>query len=244
MSWGRSLRDLSPRAILVLGFALFLVYAFPGYMSTDSVQQLTEARSGHFSDGNPPLMAAQWWLLDRIVSGPILMLLLQGCLFLGGVYVLLQRVLRPRGAAWAAIGILLFPPVLATMAVIWKDAQMAAYLVVGIAAIIQPRLRTRLIGIGLLVAACSIRHNALAAVVPLVAILFEWRRRDAAVEAARDRRGRRGVDGRRDDRRHARARQQASPAHARVHRCRGDDRVHARSQRRRSPARAATARRS
>ena len=175
MRWGRSLRALSPRATLMLGFALFLVYAFPGYMSTDSVAQLLEARTGHFSDAHPPFMSAEWWVLDRIVSGPILMLLLQGALFLGGLYVLFQHVLSPRKAAWTAIGVLLFPPVLTTMAVIWKDSQMTAYLVAGIAAVIQPRLRVRLAGLGLLVAACALRHNALAAVVPLVATLFEWR---------------------------------------------------------------------
>jgi len=169
------IRAASPRAILLGAFALFAIYAFPGYMSSDSVLQLTEARSGHFTDGNPPLMAAEWWVLDRIVSGPILMLLLQGALLLGGLYVLMRRLLEPRAAAWTSAGIFLFPPVLVVMAVIWKDSQMAAFLVAGIAAMIQPRLRTRLVGLGLLVAACSLRHNALAAVVPLVAILFEWR---------------------------------------------------------------------
>ena len=175
MRWGRGLRTLSPPRILLLGFAGFLVYAFPGYMSTDSAQQLVEARTFVFSDGHPPIMAAEWGLLDRIVSGPILMLLLQGMLFLGGLYVLLGRVLSPRAAAWAAIGILLFPPVLTPMAVIWKDSQMAAFLVAGTAAMVHPRLRIRLVGLGLLGVACALRHNAFAAVVPLVFFLFEWK---------------------------------------------------------------------
>ncbi len=171
----RVLRSLSPRAVLLVAFGGFLLYGFPGYMSSDSVLQLTEARTGHFSDGNPPLMAAEWWVLDKIICGPVLMLALQGALLLGGLYVLLRRFLDAKPAAWTAGAILLFPPVLVTMAVIWKDSQMAAYLVAGLAALIQPRLRTRLIGVGLLVAACSLRHNAVAAVVPLIAILFEWR---------------------------------------------------------------------
>jgi hypothetical protein len=171
----RFVRALSPRTILLVAFGGFLLYGFPGYMSSDSVLQLTEARTGHFSDGNPPLMAAEWWVLDKIISGPVLMLCLQGGLLLAGLYVLLRRYLEPRTAAWTAGGILLFPPVLVTIAVIWKDSQMAAYLVAGIAALIQPRLRTRMLGIGLLVAACSLRHNAVAAVIPLIAILFEWR---------------------------------------------------------------------
>ncbi len=171
----RVLRSLSPRTVLLVAFGGFLLYGFPGYMSSDSVLQLTEARTGHFSDGNPPLMAAEWWVLDKIISGPVLMFALQGALLLGGLYVLLRRFLDAKPAAWTAGAILLFPPVLVTMAVIWKDSQMAAYLVAGLAALIQPRLRTRLLGVGLLVAACSLRHNAVAAVVPLIAILFEWR---------------------------------------------------------------------
>ncbi|MEP6859975.1 MAG: hypothetical protein ABJE66_05105 [Deltaproteobacteria bacterium] len=171
----RFVRALSPRGILGAAFALFVIYGFPGYMSNDSMVQLTEARSGHFSDGNPPLMAAEWWLLDRIISGPVLMLLLQGALMLGGLYVLFRRLVIDKTAAWIAGAIFVFPPVMVTMAVIWKDSQMAAYLVAGAAALIQPRLRTRLIGVALLVAACSLRHNAVAAVAPLIAVLFEWR---------------------------------------------------------------------
>lgn len=171
----RRWKTLSPRAILVLGFTLFLIYAFPGYMSTDSANQLVEARTGHFSDGHPPLMAAEWWLLDRIVSGPLLMLLLQGTLFLGGLYYLLRHTVSPRTAAWTAVGIFLYPPVLTTMAVIWKDSQMAAYLVAGTAALLQPRLRVRLGGLGLLVLAAASRHNGFAAALPLAFFLFEWR---------------------------------------------------------------------
>jgi hypothetical protein len=175
MSLGKRIGTLPPRAILAIGYALFLLWAFPGYMSNDSVTQLQEARSGHFSDGNPPLMAAEWFVLDRIISGPVLMLLLQSTLFLVGLYVLLKHVMSERAAAWAAIGILLFPPVLTPMAVIWKDSQMAAYLMAGAAALIQPSRRWRVAGVLLIGAACVMRHNALAAGAPLIGILFEWR---------------------------------------------------------------------
>lgn len=159
----------------MIGFVLFLVWAFPGYMSTDSTNQLLEARSGEFSDAHPPLMSAYWRLFDLVVSGPLLMLLLQGVLFLGGLYLLLVRVLAPRAAAITASAILLFPPVLAPMAVIWKDSQMAAFLVAGTALLLNARLKIRLVGFGLLIAACAVRHNGFAAVVPIVFFMFEWR---------------------------------------------------------------------
>jgi hypothetical protein len=171
----RWLRALSPRAILAIGFTAFFLYGFPGYMSSDSVGQLMEGRAWKFESGHPPLMAAEWAVLDKIVSGPVLMLVLQGVLFLGGTYYVLRSVLAPEPAAWLAILVLLFPPVLTTMVVIWKDSQMAAYLIAGVAALLQPRLGIRLLGLGLLLIACGMRYNAAAAVVPIVFCLFEWR---------------------------------------------------------------------
>jgi hypothetical protein len=171
----RRLGELAPVPVLLLGFALFLIYAFPGYMSTDSVAQLTEARAFRFSDAHPPLMAAEWGVLDRIVSGPILMLFVQGSVFLAGLYHLLKHMLSPVRAAWLACAVLLFPPVLTPMAVIWKDSQMVSFLVAGAAALLHPRLRVRIGGLALIAFACSLRHNALAAAAPLVFFLFEWR---------------------------------------------------------------------
>jgi hypothetical protein len=162
--------------VLAIGFGVFLLYGFPGYMSTDSVVQLIEARRLKFTDGHPPLMAAEWAVLEQFVTGPLLMLLLQGALFLGGLYLLFQRIVQTRNAAaWLATGVMLFPPVLLPMAVIWKDSQMAAYLVMGTALLVSPRRRLRLVGLVCLFVACAVRHNAFAAVVPLVFCLFEWR---------------------------------------------------------------------
>jgi hypothetical protein len=173
---GEHASTLSPRTILTLGFAVFLLYGFPGYMSTDSVSQLEQARTIEFSDGHPPLMAAQWAVLDRIISGPVLMLLLQGLLTLGGLYFIIRRATSSsRNAAWIASTLFVFPPVLVTMAVIWKDSQMAAYLLMGTGLMLQPSLRMRLLGLGCMFVACALRHNAFAAVVPLVFFIFEWR---------------------------------------------------------------------
>ena len=171
----RRIGALSPRAILTLGFAVFLLYGFPGYMSSDSVGQLMEGRELAFHSGHPPLMGAEWALLDVVVTGPLLMLVVQGLLFLVGLYFVLRQLLAPKRAAWVANLVLLFPPVLTTMVVIWKDSQMAAYLIAGTAALVQPRLRIRLLGLVLLLLACGMRHNAAAAAVPLVFCLFEWR---------------------------------------------------------------------
>lgn len=161
--------------ILAIGFAVFLAYAFPGYMSNDSVDQLLDARKQWFSNAHPPIMSAEWLILDMIVAGPVLMLLVQGGLFLGGLAGVLRRVAPPRTAALLAVAVLLFPPVLTTMAVIWKDSQMAGYILAGTAAMLSPRLRVRLIGLGLMTLGAAFRHNAFAASVPLIGLLFVWR---------------------------------------------------------------------
>lgn len=173
--FGRALRTLSPTVILVAGFAVFVMYAFPGYMSNDSCDQLLDARGKHFSDAHPPIMAAEWMILDTIVAGPVLMLLVQGALFLGGLAGVLRHFLAPRVAALLAVAVLLFPPVLTTMAVIWKDSQMASYLLVGAAALMSPRRRVRLLGLVLVTLGCAFRHNAFGASVPLIGLLFVWR---------------------------------------------------------------------
>jgi hypothetical protein len=156
-----------PEAILVIGWGLFLVYAYPGYMSTDSVDQLSQARAGHFTDWHPPLMAREWQLIELFVTGPLGMLLLQSGLFLLGVYLLLARVTTPRAAALAASIVMIVPPVMTTMAVIWKDSQMAGFLVLGTALVLSSRRAARRGGWALLFMACGMRYNAAAAILPL-----------------------------------------------------------------------------
>jgi len=165
----------APALILVAAWGVFLVYAYPGYMSNDSFYALGEARAGLFTDAHPPVMAAEWRLLDQMVAGPFGMLVIQSVLFLGGFFVLLRRHLPAWKAALVAAALFLFPPILAPMAVIWKDCQMAAFVVAGTAAILSPRLPMRIVGLGLLVVGTAFRHNAPAAVLPLIVLLFVWR---------------------------------------------------------------------
>ena len=168
---------MSPVTILVIGWALFLIYAYPGYMSTDSVDQLQQSRAGHYTDWHPALMAREWALIEVFITGPVGMLLVQSGLFLGGVYLLLRRIATPRAAAAFAAFILIFPPVMTTMAVIWKDSQMAGYLAMGAALILSADRRARGAGYAMLFVACGMRYNAAAAILPLLLYaLWPWAR--------------------------------------------------------------------
>ena len=166
---------LQTAGLLAIGFAGLLVYAFPGYMSSDSVAQLVDARSHQYSDWHPPAMAAMWTVVELVAKGPAGMLILQGTLFLLGTFGILRSALSPRTAAIASSAILLFPPVFTPMAVIWKDSQMAGFLLAAIALLLDPRRSRRCAGLVLLAVATALRDNAAAATLPLIAILFRGR---------------------------------------------------------------------
>ena len=162
--------------ILGAGWSLALLYAYPGMMSWDSSIQLDQARGlAAIGDWHPPVMAVVWRYVDRIVAGTFGMLLLQTGTFLFGLDAVLRRALRPAAAAGVAVGCLLFPPVLAPMAVIWKDSQMAGLLLAGAALILAERRCHRLLGLAVLVVATAMRYNAAAATPPLLVLLLNER---------------------------------------------------------------------
>jgi hypothetical protein len=167
----------SPRIVLGLGWLGFLVYAFPGYMSFDSIYQLNEARSGVLSDGHPPAMAELWRWVEYVIAGPLGMLVIQSVAFLVGVYLVLAPRMRPRTAAIVAVLVLWFPPIASLMAVIWKDAQMSGFLMLGTGLVISQSRRMRVAGLAAFLMATLMRHNALLMTGPLIFFCFVWSER-------------------------------------------------------------------
>ena len=163
--------DRVPLRILLGTWCLVVLYAYPGYLNFDAADQLIQARRGVYSDWHPPLMAAYWRKLELAVHGPVGMLLVQVSLFLWGLYRVLRLRLPPRTAAWVAAGLMLFPPILTPMAPVWKDAQMAAFLLAGFTLLLEPRWSRRALGCVLLMFACGVRDNGLAALPPLCAFI-------------------------------------------------------------------------
>ena len=169
-----------PLAILAAGWLALVIYAFPGMMTMDSIDQLQEARAAFYTDGHPPAMAALWRIVDAIIAGPFGMLVLQTVVFLAGLYLLLRHAMQPRRAAIVASLLLVFPPILAPMAVIWKDCIMAGFLLLGAACLLERCRWRRLAGLACLVLATAVRYNTPAATLPLVVLLFTWS--NAAIE--------------------------------------------------------------
>lgn len=171
----RARRAATPWRILLAGWIGCLLYAYPGFLTTEAADELVDSRVGEFTDWHSPVLTEIWRWLGQLVSGPAPMLAVQSAVFLAGAYHLLRRALPDRAAAIAAIATLLFPPVLATTAVICPDAMLTAFLAAGAAAIASPRRPVQVVGLGLLLLACGLREGASLAALPILLAGFTWR---------------------------------------------------------------------
>ena len=166
---------MTPRRILVVGWLVFLLYAYPGYMTPSAVDMLLEARYGTYTDWHSPLMTAFWNVINTVFTGPPSMLLIQSGGFLFGGYVLLRQTLSDRAAAIASASILVFPPVIAVMAVVGEHALLVALLVGAAALFTVERRWARIAGLACIVLACGMREGAWLTALPILLVGFRWR---------------------------------------------------------------------
>jgi hypothetical protein len=176
---------MTPRRIVVGGWIVFLLYAWPGYLETDGAEQLAVAasRGGRFDDWHAVVMTEVWRMVGRVVAGPAGMLVLQSALLVWGAFAIVRRVTSERTAAWCAVGVLLFPPLISTTGLVSAEAQLAGFFVAGIAGLLSPRRAHRLLGLGALVLGVGMRDGVALAALPIVLGLWPWRRRPLAVIA-------------------------------------------------------------
>lgn len=170
----------TPRAILLAGWIGFMLYAYPGFLTTEAADELFDSRVGAFTDWHSPVMTEIWRWIGYVASGPPPILVVQSALLLAGVHHLLLRAMSPRASAIAAVALLWFPPVLATTAVICPESLLAAFLAAGAAAIASTRRMIQLAGLGLLLLACGLREGSSVAVLPILLVGLPWRAQAAA----------------------------------------------------------------
>ncbi|MBS1123047.1 MAG: hypothetical protein H6Q90_5275 [Deltaproteobacteria bacterium] len=171
----RALRTARPRVILAVGWLYLILYAYPGQMTTDTFDHLSESRAGIYTDGHPPALNVLWKLCEYLIAGPFGVLVVQSLAFLLGLYAVMRRTFSPRGAAWAATALFLYPPIMMPFAVVWKDSLMAGFLMLGVGGLLDDRRSRRLAGLAALFLASAFRYNAFGATLPLVVFLFELR---------------------------------------------------------------------
>ncbi len=166
---------MTSRRILVVGWLLFLLYAYPGFITSEGIDELIDSRVGMFTDWHSPVMTEVWRIVGFFVSGPPGMLMVQSLLLLGGAYSLLRRGISDRHAAIAACVVLWFPPITATMGVVCHESQMAGFLAAGAAALWSERPRVRVFGLVLVALGIGMRAGAAWASMPVVIGFFELR---------------------------------------------------------------------
>jgi hypothetical protein len=169
----------------VLCFVVALWLSAPGFMGADSGDQLGQARSGQYADTHPVLMALLWSYTDRVLPGPLGMLVLMTALYIGGLTLLATCV---RGSVlWRALGLVavcFYPPLFSNVPAVWKDTLMQSGLISGTACFAvflrgapSRTWRARAVaaawvGAGLVLCGVGIgaRHNAPPAAAPLLAL--------------------------------------------------------------------------
>ena len=175
--------------LCLLGFSVTLRMFFPGLMSSDSIDQFAQVLGFSFSDWHPPVMAFIWALINDWIPGPFGMLLLHSSMYWMAFF-LFSISLRPVDKSLSLIVIALgFTPfAIGTLGSIWKDVFHATLTMFAVslafygAQNVSNRIRSlSIIAFILLVLAALVRFNALAALPPLLWLIFgrpnmrDWR---------------------------------------------------------------------
>lgn len=172
-----------PWLAVLIGICLTVLAFYPGYMSLDSFEQLKQARSGIYHLAHPPLMAWIWSFFDRVIPGPLGMLIFFAAMFWIGLALFINaRIANPVAAAGMILAVGLFPSVFALLGTVWKDVGMGAALVLaaGLVSRASKSGNKYVLAASLpfLFFAFSVRHEAGFAVFPLLLwIGIVWKRR-------------------------------------------------------------------
>jgi len=158
---------------LAVGLLLVLAAALPGHMTTDSVIQLAEGRTGIQRSFNPAFMS---WLLgkfDSVLSGTSLFVTFNVILLFGSLAILPWLAQRTHWlAAPALLAVIATPQVLIYQGIVWKDVFFANAAIAGTVLLALSvnagthragRLAAWVGGLTLLVVAALVRQNGILA---------------------------------------------------------------------------------
>lgn len=169
-------------AALTLLTALHTALFWPGILTWDAIRQYGQALSGHYDDWHPPAMNWLWRQLRGFGNGPAPMLALQVALYWSGTAAwMLAAWRRGHARVTVVIGVLALSPIALVLGgTILKDSLFAGALLLasGLLALARPGERLkRIVAALLLVAAATLRFNAVPACLPLLllALPAAWR---------------------------------------------------------------------
>jgi hypothetical protein len=147
---------------------LFAAYR-PGILSPDSQAMYLDGVEGRIRHNVYPIVVSfLYGLAGRAFGSPAAILLAQLAGLAAGIALLTEPWKAPRRARrWLVLGAFLAaPPVWWVGVVLWSDVALAIALLWCVVALSRGRPR---LGLGLLLGACALRHNAILAAAPLIA---------------------------------------------------------------------------
>ena len=153
-------------------FGLTVWSFYPGFMSADSVGNMTNGREGVYYDINSPIVSWLWGKLDRIIEGPALMLVFQNLVFWTAAAVFWKSAaVKSYKLGFALILFGMLPHILPQLVCIWKDISLGVALFLAVALLYyakswQSRVALFLSPIPLFFGYAA-RLNALMAVLPI-----------------------------------------------------------------------------
>ena len=179
-TWVHTRRQAYGWGSMTIGAVLTYLIFFPGLMSTDSYFQLQQARTGHFNDWWPPIMAWLWSLIEHFIPGPQGFFIVIILLYWGGFGLICTHCSQGTRKRFLAAVILPYLPFLINFAgTVGKDQLVFGCFLTSLGLILlQPKGRAFKIATGstivlLLLVGLLARYNSVLAAIPLV-VLWIW----------------------------------------------------------------------
>lgn len=163
-----------PWLVALVGFTIDIAAYWPGQMSFDSAYAWWQARGGTSTDIVPPIFVWMWRLCDVFIDGPQLPFALHLALFWSGLALFAWALRLGAVASAVMMTLVAFAPVPWLLrGHVWTDVGLFSALTFGSGALAWAECRRQrrwlLPAVTALVYAALLRHNALPALVPLLA---------------------------------------------------------------------------
>jgi hypothetical protein len=158
--------------VAAAGAIAYAIVFYPGAMSFDSAYQWWQARGGESTNIQGIGMIWLWRADNAVAPGPGAIFMLQLLLFWGGIALIAQYLSASTPMRLAFMLVVAAAPVcFVLLSHVWSDVMLMCVLTCAVAAILHARGRRRpwlLPAYALLFLAVTLRHNAAAAVFPLL----------------------------------------------------------------------------
>ncbi len=166
--------------IMLAGFVWTFLAFYPGLMSPDSEDQLSQASRFAFSDGHPIVMALIWAGTNAIVRGPVGFFVLLLLMYWGGFLLICSSLASRSGVSfWSSVMLPFLPFLINFSGTLWKDVLVFGCFLLAVGILLYYRGRKQRIPIVvaicvfiLIITGAMARYNSVLSAIPLTALLF------------------------------------------------------------------------